>query len=81
MQARLHVRALATCHLLCIFKQSHEWSGSMIWINDLSRGNMLPLAYDRKVKDLVFLFKAVNGYIDININSFVHFVNHAALPF
>jgi hypothetical protein len=42
---------------------------------------MLPLAYDRKVKDLVFLFKAVNGYIHININSFVHFVNHAALPF
>ena len=38
--------------------------------------DMLPLAYYGEVKDLVFPFKTVNGYIDININSFFHFVNH-----
>ena len=38
--------------------------------------DMLPLVYDREIKDPVFFFKAVNGYIDMNISSFVHFVNH-----
>ncbi len=33
---------------------------------------MLPLAYDREVKDLVFFYKAVNGYIDIDVSNFVN---------
>ena len=34
------------------------------------------IAYDREVKDLVFFYKAVNGYIDIDVSNFVNFVNH-----
>ena len=29
--------------------------------------DLLPLTYDREVKDLVFLYKALHGYIDIDI--------------
>jgi hypothetical protein len=29
---------------------------------------LLPLCYDREVKDLVFFFKALYGYINLDIN-------------
>ena len=38
--------------------------------------NMLPLVYDCEVKDLLFFYKAVNGYIDIDVSNFVNLVNH-----
>ncbi len=38
--------------------------------------NLLPLSYDREMKDLIFFFKSLNGYYDINISNFVSFVNH-----
>jgi hypothetical protein len=38
--------------------------------------NLLPLAYDREMKDLIFFFKLLNGYYDINISNFVSFVSH-----
>ena len=37
--------------------------------------DLLPLTYDREVKDLVFLYKALYGYIDIDI-SFIKSVSH-----
>ena len=49
------------------------------WISQIKQGelyykerlihlDLLPLAYDREVKDLVFLYKALYGYIDIDIS-------------
>ena len=37
---------------------------------------MLPLAYDREIKDLVFFYKAIYGYIDIDVSNYVTFNNH-----
>ena len=37
--------------------------------------DLLPLTYDREVKNLVFLYKALYGYIDIDI-SFIKSVSH-----
>jgi hypothetical protein len=37
---------------------------------------LLPLTYDREVKDLVFFYKALYGLIDLNINDYVTFVSH-----
>ena len=31
--------------------------------------DMLPLAYDREIKDLVFLYKAVFGCIDVDVSN------------
>ena len=38
--------------------------------------DMLPLAYDREIKCLVFFYKAVYGYIDIDLSNYVTFNNH-----
>ena len=38
--------------------------------------DMLPLAYDRKIKDLVFFYKAVYGFIDKDVSNYVTFNNH-----
>ena len=37
---------------------------------------LLPLCYDREVKDLVFFYKAMHGYINLDVNNFVSFVAH-----
>jgi hypothetical protein len=37
---------------------------------------LLPLSYDREMKDLVFFFKSLYGYVDLNINNCVSFVQH-----
>ena len=37
---------------------------------------LLPLCYDREVKDLVFFYKAMRGYINLDVNNFVSFVTH-----
>jgi hypothetical protein len=38
--------------------------------------NLLPLTYDREIKDLTFFFKLLNGFYDLNISNFVSFVSH-----
>ena len=38
--------------------------------------DMLPLAYDTEIKDPVFFYKAVYGYIDIDVSDYVTFNNH-----
>ena len=38
--------------------------------------SLLPLCYEREIKDLVFFFKALYGYIDLDVHSFVSFVNN-----
>jgi hypothetical protein len=38
--------------------------------------DLLPLCYEREIKDLVFFFKALYGHIDLDVYSFVSFVNN-----
>lgn len=38
---------------------------------------LLPLTYDRKLKDLVFLFKCLNGCTDLSVRDFVSSVSHS----
>ena len=38
--------------------------------------DLLPLTYDREVRDLVYFFKSLFNYIDINIDNYVSFVSH-----
>ena len=38
--------------------------------------NLLPLTYDREMKDLIYFFKLLNGFYDLNISNFVSFVSH-----
>ena len=37
---------------------------------------LLPLTFDRKLKDLVFFYKCLNGLIDLNVSDFVSFASH-----
>ena len=57
------------------------------WIMQAKRGevsykqrlitlSLLPLCYDREIKDLVFFFKALYGRIDLDVHSFVSFNNN-----
>ena len=44
-----------------------------------SKLELLPLSYDRKIKDLVLFFKSTYGYVDHNINNCVSFIQHTRL--
>ena len=37
---------------------------------------MLPLCYEREISDPVFFFKALHGFTDLDINTFVPFSNN-----
>ena len=50
--------------------------GQMSYGERLLALDMLPLAYDREIKDLVFLYKAVYWHIDIDVSDYVTFNNH-----
>ena len=39
--------------------------------------NLLPLCYEREIKDLTFLFKAMYGYYDLNVFDNVSVVSHS----
>ena len=39
--------------------------------------NLLPLCYDREIKDLTFFFKAMYGYYDLNVFDYVSVVSHS----
>lgn len=51
--------------------------GEMSYRDRLIKLNLLPLAYDRELKDLVFLYKCLNNYTDLNILNFVSFISHS----
>ena len=51
------------------------WYGERLLALDI-----LPLAYDREIKDLLFFFKAVYGYIDVDVSNYVTFNNHPRTP-
>ena len=39
--------------------------------------NLLPLAFDREIKDLTFMFKTLHGFYNLDTFNFVSFVNHS----
>ena len=39
--------------------------------------NLLPLAYDREIKDLTFFFKALHSHNDLNVFDYVSSVSYA----
>ena len=50
--------------------------GELSYKERLSALNLLPLTYDREIKDLVFLYKALFGYVNVDVSNFVSFVCH-----
>ena len=38
--------------------------------------NMLPLCYDREIKDLIFFYNCLYGISPIDVNNFVNFIPH-----
>ena len=51
--------------------------GDMTYKDRLLALNLLPLAFDREIKDLTFMFKTLHGFYDLDVFNFVSFVNHS----
>ena len=51
--------------------------GDMTYKDRLLALNLLPLAFDREIKDLTFMFKTLHGFYDLDVFDFVSFVNHS----
>ena len=39
-------------------------------------GLNIPLCYDREMKDLPFFYKALQGFVDVNVKDCISFVEH-----
>ena len=50
--------------------------GDMTYKDRLLALNILPLAFDREINDLTFMFKTLHGFCDLDVFDFVSFVNH-----
>ena len=50
--------------------------GVMSYRDRLLTLKLLPLTFDRELKDLVFFYKCLNGFTDLNVSHFVSFVSH-----
>jgi hypothetical protein len=50
--------------------------GEISYQERLQSLDMLPLCYDREIQDLVFFYKALYGYVDLDIGNYVSFVSH-----
>ena len=53
--------------------------GELFYRERQERLNLLPLVLDRELKDLVFFYKCLYGYTDLNIHNFVFFLLHMAV--
>jgi len=50
--------------------------GVMSYRDRLLTLKLLSLTFDRKLKDLVFFYKCLNGFTDLNVSDFVSLVSH-----
>ena len=50
--------------------------GDVPYRDRLSILNMLPLCYDREIRNLMFFYSAFHGLYDLNVEEFVSFVTH-----
>ena len=60
-------------------RRATKWipkKGGMPYKEWLLSLNLLPLAYDREIKDLTFFYKALHGLYDLDMLNFVSFVSH-----
>ena len=48
--------------------------GEMSYKQRLLTLDLLPLTYDRELRDLVFLYNCIFGYADLNIGRYVTFI-------
>ena len=64
------VQRRATCWIL--------WAriGEISYKQRLSTLRILPLTYDREIREIVFLYNCIFGHTDLNIDRFVTFVPH-----
>ena len=60
-------------------RRATKWilmNGELEYKERLSALNLLPLTFDREIKDLVYLYKALFGFLDVDICRYVSFVTH-----
>ena len=50
--------------------------GEVSYKDRLTKLDLLPLSYDRELKDLLFFYKCLYNYIDLNVHCFVDFISH-----
>ena len=50
--------------------------GDMSYKERLLSLNLLPLVYNREIKDLTYFYKLLHGFNNLNVLDFVSFVNH-----
>ena len=55
-------------------------TGEMSYKQRLLTLALLPLTYDRELKDLVFLYNCIFGYTDLNIGRYVTCIRHGRSP-
>ena len=53
--------------------------GEYTYKQRLTTLNLLPLCYEREITDLMFFFKALYGNIDLDVCSFVSFVDNGTI--
>ena len=64
------VQRRATCWIL------QTRVGEVSYKDRLIKLDLLPLSYDRELKDLLFFCKCLYNYIDLNVHCFVDFISH-----
>ncbi len=57
-----------------------ERKGDSSYSERLSTLRLLPLCYDREIRDLVFFYKALYGISDLNVHNYVSFVSQFPQP-
>ena len=60
-------------------RRANKWilmSGELDYKQRLKALNILPLTFDREIKDLVYLYKALFGFLDVDVCHLVSFITH-----
>ena len=60
-------------------RRATKWilmNGDITYKERLLSLNLLPLSYDREIEDLTFFYKALFGFVNVDLSNFVSFVNH-----
>ena len=75
------VSTLKTINFGRIQRRATRWIlqvkiGEVSYKDRLLALDLLPLCYDREIKDLIYFFKAMYGYYDLNVFDYVSVVNH-----
>jgi len=76
-------RVCASCETILerVQRRATRWIlrtriGEMSYKQRLLTLDLLPLTYERELRDLVFLYNCIFGYTDLNIGRYVSFITH-----